>query len=306
MRIINKAHEEGGKIEHFTSYCGGLPAPEDNDNPFGYKLSWAPRGVLLASKNDALFLENGKDVKIEGKVLFDNYKTFNIEPLGEFEGYPNRNSKHYIEIYGIPEVQTIIRGTFRNKGWCSTIKKIADLGYLSIDNEDLSGKKYSEVMASILGTSENMKQVCANKLGINSDDGIIGRLEWIGLFGDEIIAQKTTTKLDALCHLFKNKLVYKPGERDLLLMQHYFIIQYKDRKEHVTSTLIDYGIKNGDTSMSRTVSLPVAIAVKLVVEGKFTKTGLQVPMIKELYDPILDELETMGIKFVEKVVKVEK
>jgi len=161
-------------------------------------------------------------------------------------------------------------------------------------------------MSEILETKENLKSKCAQKLGLKEDDAIIGRLEWIGLFSDEIVPPKTLTKLDALCHLFKSKLVYKPGERDLLLMQHYFIISYKDRKEHVTSTLIDYGIKNGDTSMSRTVSLPVAIAVKLVADGKFTKIGLQVPTIKELYDPILDELSLMGIKFVEKVVKVEK
>jgi saccharopine dehydrogenase (NADP+, L-glutamate forming) len=305
MKIIDKVHHDGGKIESFTSYCGGLPAPQHNDNPYGYKLSWAPRGVLLASRNDALFLENGKDVKIDGKVLFDNYKIFKIEGLGEFEGYPNRNSKQYIDIYTIPEVQTIVRGTFRNRGWCATIKKYADLGYLSIDNEDFGEMTYAQLMAKILGTSENLKAECAKKLGLDVTDPILHRMEWIGVFSDEKIPAKTPTKLDALCHLFKSKLVYKDGEQDLLLMQHYFIADFDNRKEHITSTLVDYGISHGDTSMSRTVSLPVAIAVKLVAQGKFTKIGLQVPMIKELYNPILEELESMGIKFVEKVVKTE-
>eukprot|EP01080_Neovahlkampfia_damariscottae_P011864 gene11864-5193_t len=291
-------HKEGGKIEHFTSYCGGLPAPEDNDNPFGYKLSWAPRGVLLASRNDAYFLENGKDVKIEGKDLFDNYKFFQT-PIGEYEGYPNRNSKNYIDIYKIPEVQTIVRGTFRNKGWCRTIKKIADLGFLSVDEMNLEGKTYQDLMETIVGKSENLKEKVSEKIGLKSDDEVLTCFEWIGLLSNEKIPAKTNTKLDALCHLFKNKLVYKDGQTDMILMQHTFTAKYENKSEIITSTLIDYGIKNSDTSMSRTVSLPVAICVKLVATGKVKLTGLQTPVIPELYNPILDELESMGIKFIE-------
>jgi saccharopine dehydrogenase (NADP+, L-glutamate forming) len=116
MKMIDHIHKTGGKVTAFTSYCGGLPAPECNNNPYGYKLSWAPRGVLLASRNDANFLKDGADVKIPGKDLFDNYLTHDIEGLGKFEAYPNRNSKQYIEIYGIPETKTMIRGTYRNIG----------------------------------------------------------------------------------------------------------------------------------------------------------------------------------------------
>jgi len=309
MKIINKVHENGGLIESFTSYCGGLPSPDCNDNPFGYKLSWSPRGVLLASRNSAVFLENGKDVFIPGEVLFDNYKLFKIDEFGEFEGYPNRNSKIYIDIYKIPEVKTIIRGTFRNKGWCPTIKKFAELGYLSIEEESFENMSYSDLIKKIihsLNDNDNIiREKCAEKLKLNKEDPILDRFDWIGLFSNEKIPKNIKTKLDALCHLFKSKLIYKPGEKDLLLMQHSFIVNYKNGdKEHITSTLIDYGIKHGDTSMSRTVSLPVAIAVKLVATGKIKLTGLQVPIIKELYDPILNELEEMGIKFVEKTNKI--
>jgi saccharopine dehydrogenase (NADP+, L-glutamate forming) len=256
-------------------------------------------GVLLASRNDAFFLENGQDVKIEGKVLFDNYKTFNIPSMGDYEGYPNRNSKQYIEIYKIPEVQTIIRGTFRNVGWCQTIKKIADLGYLSIDPINLEGQTFKDLMELTVGKSDDLKQKCAEKIGLKSDHEIVNRLEWMGLFSDKKIPPKLNTKLDALCSLFKEKLVYKEGERDMLLMQHTFIAQFEEKKQTITSTLVDFGIKNGDTSMSRTVSLPVAICVKLVATGKVKLTGLQTPVIPELYHPILDELETMGIVFKE-------
>jgi len=339
-RVIDDVHSRGGKVVSFTSYCGGLPSPDSNDNPFGYKLSWAPRGVLLASRNDARFVSEGKDVLIPGSILFDNYKLFNIEGLGEFEGYPNRDSKQYIDVYGIPEVQSIVRGTFRNKGWCATIKKISDLGYLSTDeimkdNKDFQEGRmtYAQLMRETLVTlhsvrldgnnkEENIRSLCAKFLNLQDDNAILDRLEWIGLFSQvEKVPSKTLSRLDALCHLFKEKLQYRDGEADMLLMQHYFIVDLpsatsattgqnddlktKGRREHITSTLIDYGIKNGDTSMSRTVSLPVAIAVKLVATGKINLVGLQVPIVKELYEPILNELQTMGIKFIEKIVKIE-
>ena len=128
MKIIHEVEAERGKILHFHSYCGGLPAPEDNDNPFGFKFSWSPRGVILASRNSARFLENGKIVEIEGKDLFLNYKVEEIEGLGKFEVYPNRDSVPYKELYGLKDAQTVIRGTYRNLGWCGTFKKIVDLG----------------------------------------------------------------------------------------------------------------------------------------------------------------------------------
>ena len=128
MKIIHAVEAEGGKVLHFHSYCGGLPAPEDNDNPFGYKFSWSPRGVVLASRNSARFLENGKIVEIEGKNLFLNSKVEEIEGLGKFEVYPNRDSVPYKELYGLKDALTVIRGTYRNLGWCETLKKIVDLG----------------------------------------------------------------------------------------------------------------------------------------------------------------------------------
>jgi len=308
MKVINEVYKNSGKIISFTSYCGGLPEPKDNNNPFGYKLSWAPRGVLLASKNSAHFLKDGKDVTIKGEILFDNYDIHHFDELDlDFEGYPNRDSKQYIDIYGIKDTKTIIRGTFRNKGWCQTIKKISDLGLLSTEKEDLNGMTYKDLLSKLIGTKENnLKEVVSEKLSLDSNSEIISRLDWLGLFSDKKIPSGINTALDALCHLCQEKLIYKEGERDMLLMRHTFIVEYYDRFETVTSTLIDYGIKNGDTSMSRTVTLPVAIAVRLVAEGKFNKKGLQIPVIPELYNPILEELETFGIKFVEKVIKIEK
>jgi len=308
MKVINKARAQGGEVVSFTSYCGGLPAPDSNDNPFGYKFSWAPRGVLLASKNDAHFLRDGKDVSIPGKDLFDNFESVEIPGLGSFESYPNRNSKQYIDLYGIKKTQTMIRGTYRYKGWCPTIKKIADMGFLDLAPSEIEGKSYAELTASRINSTstENLKQKVADFLKLSHDDFRVNNMEWLGLFDShKKVPAKITTLLDALCHICKEKMVYKSGERDMLLMKHDFVIEYPDRTEHVTCTLIDFGIKNGDSSMSRTVSIPVAIAIRLVLEGKFNLTGLQIPTIPELYNPILDELEQLGIKFMDKVEKVE-
>jgi len=298
MRIIDQVRANGGKIEGFSSFCGGLPAPDSNDNPFGYKLSWAPRGVLLASKNDAHYLKDGKDVNIPGKVLFENFEVIDFPGVGKLESYPNRNSTQYIDIYGIKETKSIIRGTYRYPGWCPTIKKIADIGFLSIEPENFAGKTFAEVTKEKVKCSDSdLKAKVAEFIGLKSEDKIISNMEWLGLFSGEKIPSNIKTPLDALCHLCKEKLVYKPGERDMLVMKHDFDVVYPDRREHIVCTLLDYGIKNGDSSMSRTVSLPVAIAIRLVLEGKITLTGLQIPTIPELYNPILDELESLGIKF---------
>jgi saccharopine dehydrogenase (NADP+, L-glutamate forming)/spermidine synthase len=313
MKIIHDAKSKGGDVVSFTSFTGGLPAPDSNNNPFGYKLSWAPRGVLLASRNDAHYLKDGKDVDIPGKDLFDHFHIVDIEGVGKLEAYPNRNSTQYIDIYGIPQTQTMLRGTYRYPGWCSTIKKMADLGYLDLTEQSFEGKTYLDIAKQKLNVEgelslNEVKEKVAQTLNLSggANDRIVSNMEWIGLFGEKQIASGTKTYLDALCNLFKEKLRYSKGETDMIVMRHEFVVDYPDRKEYISSTLLDYGIPNGDSSMSRTVSLPVAIAVRLVLEGAITLTGLQIPIVPELYNPILKELEQLGIKFVEKVDRVER
>ncbi|MFW9973672.1 MAG: saccharopine dehydrogenase C-terminal domain-containing protein [Candidatus Thorarchaeota archaeon] len=302
MKIIDEVHNNNGKIMSFTSFTGGLPAPDANNNPFGYKLSWSPRGVLLAGRNDAHFLRNGKQVKIPGPELFENYEIMEVPGIGKFEGYPNRDSLSYIEIYNIPETKTMLRGTFRNIGWCSTLDKIADLGLLDIEEQSLEGMTYAGLLRQLVSaTDPDIKTAVAKYCNIESDNPIITRLEWLGLFEEKLIPSGINTVLDALCHLFEEKLLYAPGERDMIVMHHEFIVDYPNKKQKITSTLIDYGIPNGDSSMSRTVALPVAIASKMILDGKITLTGIHRPILPEIYEPILNELEMLNIKMDEKV-----
>ena len=303
MKIIDDIHNEGGKVVSFTSFTGGLPAPDANNNPFGYKLSWSPRGVLLAGRNDAQFLRNGEKVTIPGHDLFDNCEIMDVPGMGQFEGYPNRDSLSYIETYSIPETKTMLRGTFRNIGWCGTLKKIADLGLLDIEEQTLDNLSYSQMLIQLLSSGEvDTRLAIANKLGLDISDPIINRFDWLGLFSDETIPDGVSTYLDALCHLFEQKLQYAPGERDMIVMHHAFIAEYPDRRESITSTMIDYGIPNGDSSMSRTVALPVAIASRLILEGKINLTGVHRPIMADIYNLILKELESLDIKLEENVI----
>ncbi|HEX7503000.1 MAG TPA: saccharopine dehydrogenase C-terminal domain-containing protein, partial [Acidobacteriota bacterium] len=305
MKIIHAVEAEGGKVLHFHSYCGGLPAPEDNDNPFGYKFSWSPRGVVLASRNSARFLENGKIVEIEGKNLFLNFKIEEIEGLGKFEVYPNRDSVPYKELYGLKDALTVIRGTYRNMGWCETLKKIVDLGLVDeTPRPELKGLSFRQLTAALVGApaDKHLKDAAAAKLGIPATSEIIKRLEWLGLFSDEVTPDGGNY-LDILSTRLQEKLFYKDGEKDMLILRHRFIVENKDKTQDlITSTLIDFGIPFGDSSMARTVSLPMAIGTRLIAEGTITLKGVQTPVHPEIYEPVLRELETLNIKMVEKRV----
>jgi len=237
MRVIDGVRQKGGKITYFTSICGGLPAPEDNNNPLGYKFSWAPRGVLLASRNSATFLKDGKECHIDGVDLFDNYETEHIDELNDdFESYPNRNSLAYIDVYNLKDTKTMIRGTYRNKNWCTTIKKIVDLGFLCLEERNWEkGYTYFNLLKEMIGSDAEDKETLKNDvstfLELNEDNAfVLSSLEWIGVFEEEAIPEGVNTRLDALCHLMYTKMKYRKGERDMLLMKHTFIAEYPDGK----------------------------------------------------------------------------
>ncbi len=302
MKIIHQVEAEGGKVLHFHSYCGGLPAPEHNDNPFGYKFSWSPRGVVLASRNSARYLEDGKVVEIPGKDLFANPKVEEVEGLGKFEVYPNRDSVPYKELYGLKDALTVIRGTYRNIGWCETLKKIVELGLVDeAPQPGLKGISFRQMTAGLVGAAagKDLKKETAKKLGIAASSAVMKRLEWLGLFSDEAIPE-AGSYLDVLSAQLQKKLFFREGEKDLLLLRHRFIVENKDKsRDLITSTLIDFGIPFGDSSMARTVSLPMAIGTRLIAEGRITRQGVFIPVTPDVYLPVLAELETLNITMAE-------
>jgi saccharopine dehydrogenase (NADP+, L-glutamate forming) len=309
MRIIHKIESNGGRIMSFRSTTGALPAHEANTNPFGYKFSWSPRGVLLASRNAAKWLENSKEISIPSEKLFENYFLQDLKGIGTFENYPNRNSVPYKDIYGLHDATTVYRGTFRMTGWCETMRHIVALGWL---NEELpkgfSGKTYGDLTRRLVGAKpkDNLANATASYLGIKPYSAVIKRLEWLGLFGDAPLPKDKNTPLDYLNVITLQKMSLGTHERDMIIMHHEFIAMYPSRKEYTTSTLVDYGIPNGDTSVARTVALPAAIAVKMILKKEITLTGVHIPVIPEIYNPILDELGDLGIKFEETTELLEK
>ncbi|MFA5103114.1 MAG: saccharopine dehydrogenase C-terminal domain-containing protein [Candidatus Thermoplasmatota archaeon] len=303
MRIIHHIEKKKGKVISFRSTTGALPAHEANTNPFGYKFSWSPRGVLLASRNAAKWLENGKEVSIPGEQLFENYSIQDIEGVGAFENYPNRDSIPYKDIYGLKHAHTVYRGTFRMTGWCETMRAVAALGWLHEEPlQGFTGNTYGDLTRYLIGANPNdhLPLKTALYLGLKPYAAVIKRLNWLGLFGDAPLPKEKNNPLDYLNVLTLQKMSMNPDERDMVVMHHEFIAEYPSKKEYVTSTLVDYGIPKSDTSVARTVALPAAIAVKMILNKQITMTGVHIPVIPEIYNPILDELEEIGITFKEK------
>jgi len=302
MRVIHGAAEKGGKVVSFRSYCGGLPAPEANTNPIGYKFSWAPRGVLVAATNPAKYLRDGEVVSIPGEELFAAPEKVVVQGAGEFEGYPNRDSLPYIDMYGLEGVRTMFRGTLRNVGHCEVWYQWVKLGLFDQKpRSDLAGLTFKRFMQGFVDGAANLKPALSAKLGVPVDHPAIERLEWLGLFNDSSVNIAEGGNVDILAARMLEKCPFKEGERDMIALQHEFVIEYPDREEKVYSSLVDFGVPGGDSSMARTVSLPVAIATRMIVDGSIAERGVIAPVKPAVYNPILDELETLKIKCVERV-----
>jgi saccharopine dehydrogenase-like NADP-dependent oxidoreductase len=306
MKVIDRVHAEGGAITTFQSYCGGLPAPEANDNPYGYKFSWSPRGVLLAGLNDARYRRDGEVVDVPGQELFDHVwpETVEIEGIATaLEGYPNRDSMPYTGPYGIDPRDIMFRGTLRFPGWCAVMKQVARIGWLRTDAIDgLEGKTFADLTALLIGAddSSDIRAKVASHLGIDVEGPEISKMQWLGLLGDGPLPGPKAP-VDILTAHMLDKMSYNEGERDMLVLQHTFVAEFPERNEHITSTMIDFGIPGGDSSMNRTVGLPAAVAVRFILEGLFDEPGVKVPVMKSFYEPALEELQRLGIQFSEDV-----
>ena len=303
MKIIDEVKSEGGRIETFYSYCGGLPALESNNNPLGYKFSWSPEGAMLAATNDGRYLEHGQVIEVPGSRLFEHYWLKSVPGAGVFEAYVNRDALPYISVYGLEGVTGMYRGTLRNIGYCETWDYLKKLGLLNqkmmFDFNEVTPK---EVLANIVNSNgADIKKDVAAYLGIPIHSLTLKKLEWMGLFSGRKLPLGTVSVFDMFAHTLKKKLVYDEGEMDLLVQHHEFEAVYPGMPmQRIQSTLIDLGIPRGDSSMSRTVGYPVGIAAHLIAEGKITTAGVRIPVLPQIYRPILAELEKLDIRFVER------
>ncbi|KAA1479185.1 saccharopine dehydrogenase [Dentipellis sp. KUC8613] len=312
VKTIDEIHAKGGKVQQFLSYCGGLPAPECADNPLGYKFSWSSRGVLLALLNNAQFIANAQTVSVEGKDLMAEARPYYISPAFAFVAYPNRNSAPYREWYNIPEAQTVIRGTLRYQGFPEFIKALVQIGWLNAEPKPWlkEGLTWAQVMQQAIGAADaNEATLVARvkELATFPNDAeaerILSGLRWIGLFSATPATVRAGNLLDTLCAQLETLMQYGPAERDLVMLQHKFVVQWADGSEQtLTSTLEAYGYPGGHSAMALTVGLPCGIASQLVLDGVLSAPGVQVPYSKAICDPIREVLEKEGLGMVERVL----
>ncbi|KAI3402842.2 LYS9 [Candida oxycetoniae] len=313
VKTIEEVHKDGGKIKSFLSYCGGLPAPENSDNPLGYKFSWSSRGVLLALRNSARYWQSGKVVDVKSEDLMASAKPYFIYPGFALVCYPNRDSTTYKELYNIPEAETVIRGTLRFQGFPEFVKVLVDTGFLKDEETEIFTREgpWNEATAKLIGAKSSDQEDLISRIkelttfkSKEDEERIIDGFKWLGLLSDNKTLKPKGNPLDSLCATLEELMQYEEGERDLVILQHKFGIENKDGSQETrTSTLVDYGDPKGYSSMAKLVGVPCAVAVKQILNGTLSKRGLLAPMTSEINDPIMKELkDDYGIYLVEKTV----
>jgi saccharopine dehydrogenase-like NADP-dependent oxidoreductase len=308
MRVIDAIRTKGGKLTGFRSYTGGLIAPESDDNPWNYKFTWNPRNVVLAGQGTSMYIRDGQYKYIPYHQLFRSPEKTTVLDLGEFEVYPNRDSLKYREVYNLPEIKTLIRGTMRRPGFCEAWNVFVQLGMTDDSyTMDSSGHhSWQEFTESFIpsGKEGTITERLSSYLGIPSQGTIMDKLAWLGLFDQEPTGLNNATPAQLLQHKLEQKWGLGPNDKDMIVMQHVFDYQLTGKKYRHKSSLIVIGKDQRQTAMAMTVGTPLAIAARLVLNGSIRATGVQVPTSPEFYNPILSELEQHGIRFVEEEEEV--
>jgi saccharopine dehydrogenase-like NADP-dependent oxidoreductase len=302
MKIIHELKDKGAEITSFRSYCGGLVAPESNDNPWGYKFSWNPRNVILAGQGTAQFIENGKLKFIPYNRLFTQIDTISVEGYGGFDAYANRDSIGYKEPYGLNSIQTLIRGTLRQVGYCKAWNVFVKLGMTDDGYKIREADKmtYTELLESFLPEGKgSAKERLKNFMDDQWDQEVEDKLEYLELFNSKKIKLKEGSPAQLLQDLLEEKWKLKQGDKDMIVMQHLFDYTLNGKAHKLTSSLVVIGDDEEHTAMAKTVGLPLAITVKNFLSGKFKLSGVQIPTVPEIYEPLLKELEEYGIVFKE-------
>ena len=289
-KLIDEIHERKGKIKEFYSYCGALPSPEHADNPFKYKFSWSPEGVVRAGNNPGRYLKNKKIIEIPANKLFEHYWEEKIENIGKLEIYPNRDSLIYKNKYHIPEIETLIRGTFRYPGWCKTMNFFSKKSF-TCEQEKIP--KNIKTWKQLLLYKLNLKE---EEIERNIESEIYEKIKWLGLLEERPLPEPEGTVFQNFVKLLEEKLKYEEGEKDMVVLKTKIVAEIDGKMEIKKILLIDYGEIGKETAVARTVSLPAVISAKLILEGKITLKGVWIPNHKEIYEPVLKELEEEGIK----------
>ncbi|MDX9790464.1 MAG: saccharopine dehydrogenase C-terminal domain-containing protein [Candidatus Kapabacteria bacterium] len=303
MKALNEIRNMGGKLINFESNTGGLVAPEYDNNPWHYKFTWNARNVILAGQAGARFLHNGKIKYIPYQQLFIRTEIINVLNYGEFEVYANRDSFLYKDIYGLDDISTLFRGTMRRPGYSKAFNCFIKIGLtddnLIIENsEQLTNRTFVD---SFLPENPELtlEENLCSYLDITQESEEFQKMKWLGLFDDVPVKLKRASAAQILQSIIEEKWQLSEQDLDMVVMQHQFVYELNAKKYERKSSLVVIGKDRVHTAMAMTVGTPLAIAVKLFLTGKLKLSGIVIPVVPELYEPILDELELHGIRFIE-------
>ena len=300
-KVIDEIHADGGEIHTFKSFCGGLVAPKYDTNPWNYKFTWNPRNVVLAGQGTAQFIRNGQYKYIPYQSLYSRTETMDVLEAGAFEGYANRDSLGYREAYDLADIPTIFRGTLRRPGYCEAWNVFVQLG-MTDDTYRVSGLSnmtWRNFINSFLVLDEVKTVEEKLQSNLSLSDEVIDKLKWLGIFEKIPIGLDDATPAQVLQKLLESKWSLEEEDKDMIVMQHQFHYQLNGEEKCLHSSLVLEGKDQIHTAMSMTVGLPVAIATKLILQGKIHLSGVQIPVMKEVYESVLEELKSFGIDFVE-------
>ncbi len=309
MQVIDRIRAKGGKMLLFESFCGGLIAPESDNNLWNYKFTWNPRNVVLAGQGGAAeFIQEGKYKYIPYHRLFRRTEFINIEGYGKFEVYANRNSLQYQSVYGLENILTLYRGTIRRVGFSRAWNMFVQLGmtddsYTIPDSENMSYREFVNLFLPY-SPSDSVELKLRHALKIEQDDLMWDKLEELELFTKEkTLGIKDATPAMGLQKILEDKWTLAPHDKDMIVMYHKFGYELDGKQYQIDSHMALIGEDQTYTAMAKTVGLPVAIAALKILNEEITTPGVQLPIAKEVYEPILKELEENGVIFHEEEVK---
>lgn len=308
METLDKLRNRGCVITGFESFTGGLMAPESENNPWKYKFTWNPRNVVMAASGGAVkFLQGGKFKYIPYHKVFRRTEVIDIEGYGEYEGYANRDSLKYIDLYGLEGVKTIYRGTLRRVGFSRAWDIFVQLGatddtYVMDNTQTLTHREFINSFLFYHPT-DSVETKLAMLLKLDHDSDELRKIAWLDMFKNEPVGlTKPSTPAQILQHILEKKWTLEDGEKDMIVMWHKFNYVEHGIPHELHATLAVKGDDDLHTAMAKTVGIPLGIGVKNILNGNIFTPGVHIPNTKEIYQPVLKELETFGIKCSEKMI----
>lgn len=305
MRVLDRIKATGHTLTSFETFTGGLLAEDKlKENPWAYKFTWNPRNVVLAGTGNVKFLQESRFKYIPYHKLFKRTEIIHIPGYGHFEGYANRDSLKYLDLYKLRGIQTLYRGTLRRPGFCKAWDIFVQLGATddTYEMENVSEMTHRQFINSFLmfNPHDSVELKLAHYLNIGLESDEMYKLNWLNIFSEEPVGLDKGTPAQILEHILKKKWTLDDTDKDMIVMWHKFSYLDNGRPKEIQAHMIALGDDPVNTAMSKTVGLPLAIAAKMILQGKIKTTGVSIPTQQEIYEPILDELENMGFEFSER------